>query len=141
MNIVFFIECFSIHSSLANIISKSFAYRNVYLHVICWWFTCLRVFSQLLTPTIFVTKYKYYRNIIKNFIIIRNWYYVVKFCKSFITVAFYKVTFCFKYGLPLTNEAANTEETAETELLKLIENSGLMAELIKKLQSQLFTDI
>jgi hypothetical protein len=54
-------------------------------------------------------------------------------------VAFYKVTFCFKYGLPLTNEAANTEENAETELLKLIENSGLMAELIKKLQSQLFT--
>lgn len=50
-----------------------------------------------------------------------------------------KAQFCFKCGLPLTVEATNTEKTAETELLKLIENSGLMTELVKKLQSQLST--
>lgn len=50
-----------------------------------------------------------------------------------------KAVFCLKCGLPLTNEALNTEKTAETELLKLIENSGLMTKLVKKLQSQLST--
>lgn len=50
-----------------------------------------------------------------------------------------KAQFCFKCGLPLTTEATNTEKTAETDLLKLIESSGLMAELVKKLQSQLST--
>lgn len=50
-----------------------------------------------------------------------------------------KAFFCLKCGLPLTNEAMNTEKTAETELLKLIESSGLMTELVRKLQSQLST--
>lgn len=50
-----------------------------------------------------------------------------------------KAGYCLKCGLPLTVEATNTEKTAETELLKLIENSGLMTELVKKLQSQLST--
>jgi len=50
-----------------------------------------------------------------------------------------KAQFCFKCGLPLTTEATNTENTAQAELLKLIESSGMMTELVKKLQSQLST--
>lgn len=50
-----------------------------------------------------------------------------------------RASFCLKCGLPLSNEAANTEKNAETELLKLIESSGLMTEWVKKLQSQLST--
>lgn len=45
--------------------------------------------------------------------------------------------FCFKCGYPLTNEAMNTEKTVETELLKLIEESGLITEVVKKIQTQL----